>query len=119
MRSEMFATPSLDARPRPAKAEPEFRLRSAPRSEDPTATSNPRTLLGTEDAGEMPVRSTQRTAVSRRATDDVLEAQTTIGAVGSTALFGKVPTSFVPSPGLPRLPIGSPRLPETGASGVS
>ena len=68
MRGEMFAVPSLDARRRPAKAEPEFSLRSVPRSQDPAATSYPGMLLGTEDAGELPVTSTPRSAVSRHRT---------------------------------------------------
>src|SRR6266478_2021639 len=88
MRGEMFATSSLDARLRPAGAEPEFSLRSAPRSQDPAATSNPRTLLGlgTEDAGEMPVTSTPRSAVSRR----TRAAELPVGSVLYLVLIGAV-----------------------------
>ena len=86
MRGEMFAIPSLDARRRPAKAEPEFSLRSAPRSQDPTATSNPRMLLGTEDAGGMPVTSTPSSAVSRPTT----AAEFPVGSVLYLVLIGVV-----------------------------
>ena len=86
MRSEMFATPSLDARRRPAKAEPEFSLRSAPR-QDPTATASPRMLLGTGDAGEMPVTSTPRSEVNRRRTT---ASERPVGNVLYLVLIGAV-----------------------------
>jgi hypothetical protein len=91
MRGEMFATPSLDARRRPAKAEPEFSLRSAPRSQDPTGTSNPRMLLGTGDAGEMPVTSTPRSEVSLRTT----AAERPVGSVLYLVLIGAVAIAII------------------------
>jgi hypothetical protein len=90
MRGEMFATPSLDARRRPAKAEPEFSLRSAPR-QDPTATSSPRMLLGTGDAGEMPVTSTPRSEVSLRTT----AAERPVGSVLYLVLIGAVAIAII------------------------
>jgi len=90
MRSEMFATPSLDAPRRPAKAEPEFSLRSAPR-QDPTATSSPRMLLGTGDAGEMPVTSTPRSEVSLRTT----AAERSVGSVLYLVLIGAVAIAII------------------------
>ena len=90
MRGEMFATPSLDGRRRPAKAEPEFSLRSAPR-QDPTATSSPRMLLGTGDAGEMPVTSTPRSEVSFRTT----AAERSVGSVLYLVLIGAVAIAII------------------------
>jgi hypothetical protein len=87
MRGETFAIPSLDARLRPAKAEPELSLRSAPRPRDPTATSNPRMLLGTEDAGGMPVTSSASSTVSRRRTT---AADLPVGSVVYLVLIGVV-----------------------------
>src|SRR5258707_13406136 len=92
MRSEMFATPSLDARLRPATAEPEFSLRSAPRSRDSTATSNPRMLLGTEGEGGMPVTSTPRSAVTRRRTT---AAEHPVGSVLYLVLIGAVAIAII------------------------
>jgi hypothetical protein len=92
MRGEMFAVPSLDARRRPAKAEPEFSLRSAPRSRDPTATSNPKMLLGTGDAGEMPVTSTPRSEVNRRRTT---AAERPVGNVLYLVLIGAVAIAII------------------------
>jgi hypothetical protein len=91
MRSEMFATPSLDARLRPATAEPEFSLRSAPRSPDSTATSNPRMLLGTEGEGGMPVTSTPRSAVTRRTT----AAEHPVGSLLYLVLIGAVAIAII------------------------
>jgi len=51
------------------------------------ATGTPRRSLTSRVPPTSATRS-RTLAVSRRATDDVLEAQTTIGAVGSSALFG-------------------------------
>jgi hypothetical protein len=92
MRSEMFATPSLDARRRPAKAEPEFSLRSVPRSQDPAATSYPRMLLGAEDAGELPVTSTPRSEVNRRRTT---AAERPVGNVLYLVLIGAVAIAII------------------------
>jgi hypothetical protein len=92
MRGEMFATPSLDARLRPAKAEPEFSLRGAPRSRDPMTASNPGMLLGTEDAGAMPVTSTPRSAVSRRR---ITAAGRSVGNVLYLVLIGAVAIAII------------------------
>jgi hypothetical protein len=92
MRGEMFATPSLDARLRPAKAEPEFSLRGAPRSRDPMTSSNPGMLLGTEDAGEMPVTSTPRPAVSRRR---ITASERSVGNVLYLVLIGAVAIAII------------------------
>jgi hypothetical protein len=92
MRGEMFAIPSLDARRRPAKAEPEFSLRSAPRSGDSTATSNPRMLLGIEGEGGMPVTSRPRSAASRRRTT---AAEHPVGNVLYLVLIGAVAIAII------------------------
>ena len=91
MRGEMFAPPSLDVRRRPAKAKPEFSLRSAPRSQDPAATSNARMRLGTEEPGEMPETSTPRSAVSRRIT----AAERPVGNVLYLVLIGAVAIAII------------------------
>src|SRR5712691_10362024 len=87
MRGANFATPSLDARPRPRGAEPEFTLRSAPRSPDPTATSNPRMLSGVEGVDGMPVTLAPRSSASRRGTTS---AAPPVGNVLSLFLIGLV-----------------------------